>query len=279
MDEKVKSEAPPNRCTKRMLCIGDTFFSVFVVTPLVVSHWYGTWMLMDHQPEYFPPLGTFLFSILWLLLLTLTRANVYDRMKSSPEKISTLAKRICKYIFVKLYLYAFSVGSIMTWRCGFALLQEYFGNFRTSANNSGSKIAHALSLDVLLYTNLKSKNCISPKFGEAISDLIAQRNKVDDRFSQFWRYRVFALNDSYVIRCAILDTWRLIPIVIFFFGSVISGLEFWSALGHFVIGGAFLICFKGVRNTLSPPFVIVKDSKELAFVFPTRFKSEVSKFS
>lgn len=58
--------------------------------------------------------------------------------------------------------------------------------------------------------------------------------------------------------------------------TVISGLEFWSALGHFIIGGALLICFKSVRNTLSPPFVIVRDSKELAFIFPTRFKSDVS---
>lgn len=134
MDEKSKNEgpvavAPPNRCTKRMLYLGDTFFSVFVVTPLVVSHWYGTWVFMDHHPEYFPPLGTFLFSILWLLLLTLTRANVYDRMKSSTEKTPTLPKRICKYIFVKLYLYAFGVGCIMTWRCIFALLQQYFGKY------------------------------------------------------------------------------------------------------------------------------------------------------
>lgn len=134
MDEKSKSEDPvammrPNRCTKRLLRLGDTFFSVFVVTPLVVSHWYGLWMFMDHHPEHFPPLGTFLFSILWVLLLTLTRVNVYDRMKSSTEKTSSLPKRICKYIFVKLYLYAFSVGCIMTYRCGFALLLEYFGKF------------------------------------------------------------------------------------------------------------------------------------------------------
>lgn len=132
MNDIAKSEQPvafpsPTRCTKRLLNLCDTLFSVFVVTPLVVSHWYGLWLFMDRHAEYFPSLATFLFAILWLLLLTITRGNVYDRMKSSKEIRTTRFKCICKYIFVKLYLYAFSIGCIMTWRSVFTLLQEQFG--------------------------------------------------------------------------------------------------------------------------------------------------------
>lgn len=134
MNDKLKSEnhvavVPPGRSTKRLLNLCDTFYSMFVVTPLVVSHWYGAWMLMDHYAEYFPPHATFLFAILWHLLLIVTRGSVYDRMISPTEKKSTQFTRMCKYIFVKLYLYAFSVGCIMTWRSGFTLLQLYFGKF------------------------------------------------------------------------------------------------------------------------------------------------------
>lgn len=134
MDNKLNSEelvvvAQPSQCTKRVLNVCDTFFSLFLVTPLVISHWYGLWAFMDQYADIFPPLQIFVFAMLWHFILTLMRGHIYHSMKSTKEKKSTLIKRISKYIFVKLYLYAFSVGCIMSWRSVFALLQQYFGKF------------------------------------------------------------------------------------------------------------------------------------------------------
>lgn len=134
MNDKLKSVnqvavVAPGRSTKQVLNLCDTLFSMFVVTPLVVSHWYGTWTFMDHHAEYFPPFATFSFAVFWHLLLIVTRGTVFDCMKSSTVRKPTLPKRICKYIFVKLYLYVFSVGCVMSWRSVFALLQQYFGKF------------------------------------------------------------------------------------------------------------------------------------------------------
>lgn len=134
MNEKLKSEVQdqlaivrPNRSTRQMLSLSDTFFSLFVVAPLVVAHWYGAWAYIDQHADHFPPHSTFTFGILWHLLLILTRGSVYEAMKTSPESKPSLARTICKYFFVKLYLYVFSIGCITTWRSGFALLQMYLG--------------------------------------------------------------------------------------------------------------------------------------------------------
>lgn len=50
----------------------------------------------------------------------------------------------------------------------------------------------------------------------------------------------------------------------------------WYVLAVTTICTAALVGLKSVRNLLVPPTVIVTDSKEFVFNFPTRFRTEVS---
>lgn len=121
---------PPGRCTKRFLHISDTFISLFIVTPLVVAHWHGTWVFMDHNSEYFPPWPMFIFGGFVHLVLVLLRGLMHDKLSMGEKGERTLKQRIIKYIFTKVYLYVFSVGCIVNWRCGWAMLEMYHGMLR-----------------------------------------------------------------------------------------------------------------------------------------------------
>lgn len=117
----------PDPCTKRFLHVSDTFISLFVITPLVVTHWYGTWVFMDHHPEYFPILETFIFGVIWNTCMVLTKELIHTKMKTTEMEKKSVLKSIFKYIFIKVYVYFFSIGCIMNWRSGFALLEKQFG--------------------------------------------------------------------------------------------------------------------------------------------------------
>lgn len=117
-----------NRYTKRLLHVCDFFVAIFVVAPLVVIHWYGTWTFMDQKPEYFPNVESIIVGILWHLLASATRNDVYERLQSQTMP-NTWLHRIVRQFIVKIYLYLFSVTSIMQWRAMFNLMMEYFGNW------------------------------------------------------------------------------------------------------------------------------------------------------
>lgn len=51
---------PKRRKKQKLLSTLDILISVFVVTPLVVACWRGTWQLMDVYADYFPPWESFL---------------------------------------------------------------------------------------------------------------------------------------------------------------------------------------------------------------------------
>lgn len=115
----------PNRCTKRLLNMSDTVISLTIVTPLVVIYWSGTWNFMDRHPEYFPALPTFLFGMTWHLLVVLSRQHVHEKMKT-PEKVEkNWWHRITKFLFMKIFIYTFSINGIMAFRAGWALTAPY----------------------------------------------------------------------------------------------------------------------------------------------------------
>lgn len=122
---------PPGRCTKRFLNVSDTIISLFLISPLVVAHWRGTWVFMDHHKEYFPPWHTFIFGAFLHLTLVLLRELLHDKLsmgKTDQQHRCTFKQTIIKYICTKVYLYIFSVGCIMNWRGGWAMMEMYFGN-------------------------------------------------------------------------------------------------------------------------------------------------------
>lgn len=115
----------PNRCTKRFLNISDTFIALFIVTPLVVSYWWGTWVFMDNHADYFPPITTLVSGVIWNLLIVLLRHHVHERMKTTNQQRKTLIQRICRYLFTKLFIYTFSIAGIMVFRAIFMLCDPY----------------------------------------------------------------------------------------------------------------------------------------------------------
>lgn len=115
----------PNRCTKRFLNISDTFIALFIVTPLVVSYWWGTWEFMDNHADYFPPIITLVSGITWNLLIVLVRHYVHERMKTTNQQRKTILYRICRYLFVKFFIYTFSISGIMVVRAIFMLCEPY----------------------------------------------------------------------------------------------------------------------------------------------------------
>lgn len=115
----------PSRCRKHLLNICDTLLSLTVVTPLVVTYWYGTWAFMDQHPNYFPPIPTLLFGSVWHLMVVLSRHHVYDKVKTPEKEVKNVFGSISKYIFTRLFIYSFSINGIMAFRAIFLLCAPY----------------------------------------------------------------------------------------------------------------------------------------------------------
>ncbi|XP_031623852.1 uncharacterized protein LOC116341117 isoform X2 [Contarinia nasturtii] len=115
----------PNRCTKRFLNISDTIIAIVIVTPLVVSFWYGTWSFMDTFSEYFPAIPTLLCGSVWNMFIVLSRHHVYEKVKTPHLREKTIKQKIGRYIFTKLFIYVFSITCIMVFRAIFLLCAPY----------------------------------------------------------------------------------------------------------------------------------------------------------
>lgn len=120
MEAKTLESDQPNRCTKRILHACDKFVTLFVVAPLVVAHWYGTWQFMDRNAEYFPLVPSLLLGVLWHLTASVARNDIHEKLKSNSQ-------RTLRFWIVKIYLYIFSIACIMQWRSMFALMNIYIG--------------------------------------------------------------------------------------------------------------------------------------------------------
>lgn len=115
----------PNRCTKRFLNISDTFIALVIVTPLVVAYWYGTWVFMDDNADFFQPIPTFAVGVTCNMFIVLLRHYVHERMKTTNQQEKTLAQRIFRYLFTKLFIYTFSISGIMVFRAIFVVCSPY----------------------------------------------------------------------------------------------------------------------------------------------------------
>lgn len=63
----------------------------------------------------------------------------------------------------------------------------------------------------------------------------------------------------------------------FILAYCVSGPDLWPAVTVSIICFVPLVLMRAVRNLVAPPIVIITDSKEFAFNFPTRFRVDVSK--
>lgn len=118
----------PGRCTKRFLHAGDTFISLFLISPLVILHWRSTWALMDYYGNQFPPWNCMIYGMLLHTTIALLREFLYEQCsKSSRHSMKTWHGLVFRYIFTKFYAYVFSMGCNMHWRGGWAVIDMYLG--------------------------------------------------------------------------------------------------------------------------------------------------------
>lgn len=142
-----------SRWKKRLLNASDSFLSLFVVAPLVISHWRGTWGYMDLFPRIFPGLNCMIFGAVIHLGLAILREPLHSRYNSKKTiESKSRTKSFKLYLLKKIYTYSFSIGCIMHWyeitfnlrrsfitnfssrsRCmsrrgGWAVMEEYLGN-------------------------------------------------------------------------------------------------------------------------------------------------------
>lgn len=120
---------PPNRCTKRCLNTCDVFLSLFVISPLTIVHWRGTWAIMDSNMDYFPPMNCFIFGMVFHLVIAMIREFLYAEYKKTKSQKRTWTRVMCRSILTKLYAYLFSWACQMHWRGGWAVIDHHFGNF------------------------------------------------------------------------------------------------------------------------------------------------------
>lgn len=116
----------PSKVVKRFLNFIDCVLSLFVVTPLVVAFWRGTWDFLDQNIEIFPNWHTFLFGSMLHVFFTLLRETLHSEF-AIPDKGDTVARKIRRFFVTKLYTYAFGVACIMQWRGGWGVMQDYYG--------------------------------------------------------------------------------------------------------------------------------------------------------
>ena len=131
VNEKVKTFSENGRCTKRFLNAGDTFISLFIISPLVITHWRGTWAYMDYKNDIFLPWNSFIFGMVLHTTIALLREFLYTQYSKSKKCANRTNwcdhRYIMRCLLTKCYAYVFSMACNMHWRGGWAVLDMYFG--------------------------------------------------------------------------------------------------------------------------------------------------------
>lgn len=113
---------PTNQFTKRILHVSDILVAAFIITPLVVTHWYGSFAFMEQYSEYFPLWPTLAFGLCWHLLMALSRYHIHATIKRPDHVEKSILRSIGSFLFTKGYIYVFSVSGILWWRAIFNLM-------------------------------------------------------------------------------------------------------------------------------------------------------------
>ena len=88
---------------KRLLNILDSFLSIFIISPLVISYWHGTWHLIIHYYKRFPSWAVLCFSLTALVVFNFMQSFVKQTSEQPKNQ-----KRFDKFqgvILRRAYLY------------------------------------------------------------------------------------------------------------------------------------------------------------------------------
>ncbi|XP_053692027.1 uncharacterized protein LOC128740508 [Sabethes cyaneus] len=110
---------------KRILHFSDTLLSLFVISPLVVTHWRGTWSYMDLNAEYFPPWYCLLLGSILHTTFALLREPLQAEFSGPSDGEKCWRKTVRRFVFARMYTYVFSLSCIMHWRGGWEVMRMY----------------------------------------------------------------------------------------------------------------------------------------------------------
>jgi Fuseless len=104
------------RWKKRLLNASDSFISLFVITPLVISHWRGSWEGMNLFPRIFPGLYCMILGAVIHFCLAVLREPLHMKYNSFKRlRTKSRTKSFNLFVVKKVYTYVFSIGCIMHW--------------------------------------------------------------------------------------------------------------------------------------------------------------------
>lgn len=112
----------------------DTFLSVCVITPLVISNWHGVWTLFDLHADFFPPYETYAFANCILICWTFIRQILHEWFDKLQDRYQNA---YIWQVFIQVYIVHFNVMVNMQWRAVFIIFDIITGLKMTPAGASG----------------------------------------------------------------------------------------------------------------------------------------------
>jgi hypothetical protein len=110
------SSGEQSKWKKRLLNSSDSILSLFVVAPLVICHWRGTWDGMDQYNRIFPSLNCMILGAILHCGFAILREPLHRKFNDfKTRKFKTLRLRLELFTVRILYTYFFSLGCIMHW--------------------------------------------------------------------------------------------------------------------------------------------------------------------
>lgn len=112
----------PNKAYNNCLCLVDILISSFVIAPLVVGYWRGTWnmILLLIYPDDHVRAGVTCSVVGLVAQFLLNYFQDAFKRTLNPNK-----HRLVYYITSRLYTYVFGLCNVMTWAGLWLLIQEY----------------------------------------------------------------------------------------------------------------------------------------------------------
>lgn len=117
----------PSKQMKRFLNFIDVTLSLFIVSPLVVSFWCGTWNYMDHELKFITNWQKFLIGNVAHVMFAILREALHDEF-AIPKMGDTRLRKIRRFFVTRIYTYAFGIACIAQWNGGWGVMDEYFGS-------------------------------------------------------------------------------------------------------------------------------------------------------
>lgn len=124
LSEEVKK---PKIIREKLLNVFDTFFSLFVVSPLVVGCWRGLWDLIEIYGEYFSLWECLITSSLITFLMNYSSSNLNEKFIEETKCKKSFCKTVKRVIIFRIYHTIFMFASIMSWRCLWNIVPTYWG--------------------------------------------------------------------------------------------------------------------------------------------------------